>query len=153
MGEFETREKDGQMIRTRALLAATFILFLVACSSGNAQAEPIQSRYNYDTDWENIKEAILKKDIKGLAAYAESDAIDAELIIDSFHADAEYIEQLRKATFKDLAVDDQGDRVLLVLSVNVSGSDEDGNEYESGLYLYFYQGEPSLQLVNFLAAG
>ena len=141
------------MIPTRALLAATFILFLVACSSGNAQAEPIQSRYNYDTDWENIKEAILKKDIKGLAAYAESDAIDAELIIDSFHADAEYIEQLRKATFKDLAVDDQGDRVLLVLSVNVSGSDEDGNEYESGLYLYFYQGEPSLQLVNFLAAG
>ena len=136
----------------RAILAANLLLLVVACTSG-AHAEPaIQSRYSYDTDWENIKEAILKKDVKGLAAYAESDSIDAELIIDSFHADQEYLDQLRKASFEDLTVE-QGDRDLLEFSVNVSGSDEEGNEYECGLYLYFYQGEPSLQLVNFLAAG
>lgn len=159
--------RPGQLLA--CLFCAGLALFLsgasLACSPGvvadpgnssrssspgkDSSSSGIESRYSYDQDFANIKEAILNKDIPGLAAYASSDAIDAELIIQSFHADPEYIRQLKSFSYKDLKVEDGG----LVLSVMVSGSDEEGNEYESGLYLYFSQGEPNLELVNFLAAG
>lgn len=147
----------GMKQKLYSLLIFTAVLALgsVSCLTG-IQAEPspaIQSRYAYDQDWENIKEAILNKDVKGLSAYAASDAVDAQLIIDSFHADRDFLDQLKKASYKDLRTEDDGDRILLVFSAEVAGSDEEGNEYESGLYLYFNQGDPSLELVNFLAAG
>lgn len=146
--------QSGHMKNLLTVALSGLMFLAAACSSQDLIADPSsQSRYSYDSDWENIKEAILSKDVRGLSAYAASDAIDSELIINSFHADPEFLEQLKKATYEDLKVDDSGEEVLLVLSVNVSGSDEDGNEYESGLYLYFFQGEPGLQLVNFLAAG
>jgi len=38
--------------------------------------EMIESRYQYDKEWEVFKEAIINKDIKGVSAFASSDAID-----------------------------------------------------------------------------
>jgi len=52
-----------------------------------------------------------------------------------------------------LTTDTSGEEVLLVFSATVKGDDGEGNTFESGLYLYFSQGENSLLLENFLAAG
>ena len=114
--------------------------------------EVVESRYQYDKDWERFKEAVVAKDIRGVSAFASSDAIDAEILIDAF-SDPEFLEMLKVATYEDLETNTDGPEVLLVFSAAVSGSDEEGNEYESGLYLYFSQGEQSLMLENFLAAG
>ena len=134
-----------------ALFTSILAVFSLTCAA-QVQAQPT-GRYAYDQDWENIKEAILKKDVKALGAYAASDTIDAEEIIQAFHADADYLAQLKNSTYEDLKTETDGSEVRLVFSVTVSGSDEDGNTYESGLYIYLNQGEPSLEIVSFLAAG
>ena len=114
--------------------------------------EAISSRYHYDEDWEVFKTAVINKDIKGVSAFASSDNIDAEILIDAFK-DPDFLAALKKATYDDLEVDSSGDDVFLVFSCAIEGSDEEGNVYESGLYLYFTQGETGLLLENFLAAG
>lgn len=114
--------------------------------------EEISGRYNYDVDFEVFKKAVIAKDIKGVSAFAGSDEIDAEALIQLFE-DPDFLADLKKATYDDLTVDDSGDEVLLVFSSSVSGSDDEGNEFESGVYLYFSQGDPSLLLENFMAAG
>lgn len=110
----------------------------------------INSRYNYEQDWEMIKAAIISKDAKTLKDFSTDD-IDVESIFMSFSD--EFLDILKKAKYEDLEVDDSGEEVILVFNGYLSGSDDEGNIYESGLYLYFYQGEPNLQLFNFLAAG
>ncbi|MDG1330978.1 MAG: hypothetical protein P8P74_01505 [Crocinitomicaceae bacterium] len=117
------------------------------------EGDEISSRYNYDQDFEIFKTAVINKDIKGVSAFASSDMIDAEMLVDAFQ-DPDFLAMLKKATYDDLTEDTtSGDEVLLVLSCMVEGSDDEGNTFESGLYLYFSQGDPSLLLENFIAAG
>ncbi len=117
-----------------------------------SEDEEISSRYNYDQDFEVFKTAVINKDIKGVSAFASSDIVDAEFLVQAFE-DPDFLADLKKATYDDLTVDTSGDEVLLVFSSSVEGSDDEGNEYESGVYLYFSQGETGLLLENFLAAG
>lgn len=113
--------------------------------------QEVQSRYTYDKDWERFKEAVINKDLQGIGAFAGSDAIDAQIIIDLF-SDSDFLNQLKAAAYEDLKVNTEGEEVVLEFSATVSGVDEDGNEYESGVYLYFSQAE-SLLLDYVLAAG
>ena len=114
--------------------------------------EVVESKFHYDEDWNRFKEAVINKDIPGVSAFASSDMIDSEVIVDAF-GDPEFLELLKNATYNDLTTDTEGPEVLLVFSAAIAGEDEDGNVYESGLYLYFSQGETGLLLENFLAAG
>lgn len=114
--------------------------------------EVVESKYHYDEDWERFKIAVINSDLQGVGAFASSDAIDAQVVIDAFAA-PDFMAQLKAATYDDLTTNDTEFGVQLVFSASVSGSDEEGNEYESGVYLYFSQGELSLELDNVLAAG
>lgn len=110
-------------------------------------------RYAYDIDFENIQQAILEKDMPLLKDYSEKE-VDIETLVDMIHMDDDFKAQLKEATYDDLVVTDgPSGEDMLSLSLTVSGSDDEGNEYESGIYLYFEQGEPSLILKEFLAAG
>jgi len=114
--------------------------------------EVVESKFHYDQDWDRFKEAVINQDLQGVGAFASSDAVDAQIVIDLF-ADPEFLDQLKAATYDDLTVNDTEFGVQLEFSASLSGSDEEGNEYESGVYLYFSQGETSLELDNILAAG
>ena len=114
--------------------------------------ELIESRYHYDQDWEIFKEAIIAKDIKTVNAFSNTNKIDTELLIQTFE-DVDFLKQLKVASYEDLETDLEGPEVRLVFSASVAGSDEDGNEYESGIYLYFLQGENNLILEEVLMAG
>lgn len=116
------------------------------------EGEEISSRYNYDKDWEYFKMAVINKDVKTVSGFISSDNVDAETVIQAF-SDPVFRADLKKATYKDLEVDTSGEDVRLVFSTQVEGHDEEGNTYESGLFLYFEQGDPSLLLEDFLAAG
>ncbi|MCR9171205.1 MAG: hypothetical protein NXI10_01845 [bacterium] len=111
----------------------------------------INSRYAYDQDWANIKEAILKKDYKGLKDYCVDD--DVELLIDQIHYESEFVKQLKAMSYEDLETGrgPTGD-VTLVAPLAVSGEYE-GQEFESGIYIYLEQGDPNLMIVSYLAAG
>ena len=111
-----------------------------------------ESKYHYDQDWEIFKTAVLTKDIQGMAAFASSDEIDSEALLNSF-SDESFLKKLNSTTYNELTTEEQGDHTYLVFTAIASGSDEEDNEYESGIYLYFTQGETSLLLDYYLLAG
>jgi len=114
--------------------------------------EVVESKYHYDQDWEIFKTAIINSDLQGISAYASSDAVDAQVVIDAF-ADPDFMAQLKAATYDDLSTNDTEFGVELVFSASVSGSDDEGNEYESGLELHFTQGELNLEFDYIMFAG
>jgi hypothetical protein len=118
----------------------------------NEVKEEIVSKYNYDLDWEAFKEAVVNKDIQGMSAFAGSDEIDSEELLMLLSAEP-YLEAIKNATYEDLKTVDQDGEILLEFSAEESGVDEDGNELESAVMLYFSQGDPSLVLEYYLAAG
>ena len=112
----------------------------------------INSKYNYDKDWEIIKKLILDKDFQELAAWARADEFDAEMFIEM--AQEEFVQKaLKNTNYKDLRVEEMNGEMYLVFNSSISETDEEGNEYGSGLSLYIYQGDPSLMLEYFIAAG
>jgi len=112
----------------------------------------IVSKYQYDKDWEIIKEAILDQDIAGLGAWAGSDDFDAEMFIMMAQEDW-VIEALNNTSYDDLQVEDMEDGVYLVFYAEITGTDDEGYEVGSSLMLYMSQGDPSLMVEYFMAAG
>ena len=114
--------------------------------------DEIVSKYNYDKDWEMIKEAILKKDIPGLGAWAGSDDFDAEMFIQM--AQEDFVQAaLKTVKYDDLRIEEMDGEVYLVFYAEITGMDEEGYEVGSSISLYMLQGDPSLQLQYFIAAG
>lgn len=112
-----------------------------------------KTAYDYDLDWQNIKTAILDKDVQTLANYTANDELDVESVIEMIHADEEFLNLFKNINYEDLTIqEDESGVVFLVASMFISGTTEDGYEYESGIYLYFAQ-EENLFLVDVLAAG
>ena len=114
--------------------------------------QEVQSRYAYDQDWEAIKTAILNKDLKGVAAFSGSDAVDAEMLI-MFFEESKLAEQLKASTYDDLTVDTQGEEVTLQFTAHETGVNDEGHEVGSAITIVLIQGEPNLEIVNVLAAG
>lgn len=106
----------------------------------------------YDASWESFKTAVVNKDIKGVSAFASSDKIDAEFVVQAF-SDPEFLALLKKAKYEDLEIDNSSEEEILKFSGYLETSDDEGNIYESGLYLYFTKGETGLLLEDFQAAG
>ncbi len=114
--------------------------------------EKVESRYHYDQDWKIFKTAVLTRDIKGMAAFASSDEIDSEDLLQSLSNEI-ILKKLNATTYNDLKSETQGEFTYLVFSAKTSFIDENGNEFESGVYLYFTQGETSLLLDYYYVAG
>lgn len=114
--------------------------------------DEIVSRYNYDLDWDVFKEAVLNNDIQGVSAFAGSDEVDAETLI-MLLSDDFYKEKLKNTSYEDLNTVDQDGEMMLEFSASETGVDEDGNEVGSAVMIYFSQGDPSLVLEYYLAAG
>jgi hypothetical protein len=115
--------------------------------------EEIISRYNYDIDFDLIKKAILDKEVESLKEFCTGNEVKADDVITIF-SDTEFNKLLTDATYESLSTleNEQGE-IELVFSGLSSFTDEEGNVYESGVYLYFKQGDLNLELVRMLAAG
>lgn len=114
------------------------------------QTEEIESKYHYDKDWKRFKAAVLSEDIKGIASFASSDNIDSEALLQSL-SEEDILKKLASTTYHDLTTEEQGEFTLLVFSTKTTKVDEEGNEYESGISLYFSQGELSLLLDYYIS--
>ena len=116
-----------------------------------ASGEVVDRQPAYDFDFERFKDAVKNKDIRGISAFASSDAVDAEEVLGFFN-DEDFYNKLMEMTYADLYEQDNDGMVQLVCSVNVSGEFE-GEIYESAVVLYFSKGETSLMLDTYMVAG
>tara|TARA_B110000091_G_C13672456_1_gene414330 strand:- start:189 stop:683 length:495 start_codon:yes stop_codon:yes gene_type:complete len=112
----------------------------------------LESRYKYDKEWEVFKEALLNKDIKGVSAFASSDAIDAEALIIVMDNEM-FLQKLRETKYEDLEVNDTKLGVSIEFHVIEAGMDSDGNEVGSAITIFFTEGEQFLELDYFIATG
>lgn len=106
----------------------------------------------YAADWENFKSALLAKDVQKVAAFFQSDNLDAEQVIQAFHEDF-VLPVLQKTTFTDLKVENQDGVNYLLFYAEITGMDEEGAEVGSSYSFYFEETEKGLQLVYYIAAG
>lgn len=113
----------------------------------------VVSRYQYDKEWDLLKEALLNKDKEGIAAFVKNtDEVDIDMLLMVMDNEP-FMNQLKTTTFADLQVEDTDKGVQLSFHAEETGMDDEGNEVGSAITIYFIQGEPSLELVHFIAAG
>ncbi len=112
----------------------------------------IVSKYNYDKDWDVIKEALLNNDLKTLTDYSLQNNVDVEelliLVKDDFILNA-----LKETSYSDLEPVDMEDGVYLVFYADAKYEAEDGEVYESSISIYFEQGDLNLMLAYYIIAG
>jgi hypothetical protein len=116
------------------------------------EAPEIESKYQYDKEWEVFKEAILNKDVKGVAAFASSDAVDAEALIMVMDNEI-LLQKLRETKYDDLTVSTTDLGASIEFHAIESIIDEEGNEIGSAITIFFTEGEQFLELDYFVAAG
>jgi len=114
-------------------------------------APEIESRYQYDKEWEVFKEAILNKDIKGVSAFASSDAIDAEALIMVMDNEV-FLQKLKETKYEDLVVNETDVGISIEFHAIETAIDADGNEVGSAITIFFTEGEQFLELDYFFAA-
>ena len=115
--------------------------------------EEIVSKYNYDVDFDLIKTAILAKDGEALAPFCDSESVNVEEVL-MYFGDPEFSGMLEKATYDALGSEENElGEIELVWAGALEFTDDEGNTFESGVYLYFKQGDLNLELVRVLTAG
>jgi hypothetical protein len=106
------------------------------------EKELLVSNYQYDTDWEVIKEAVLTNDLVTLQAYLNEKNVDPLELLSA--CNQEYIQgKLQVVSFADLEVDVIENEVFLVFFASGSGT----------FTMYLYQGEKSLIVDYFIVGG
>ena len=107
-------------------------------------------KYDYSQDWRKFKTAVQNKNIQGISLFASSDNIDSEHLLQSMTEDY-ILKKLDSTTFNDLTTETQGEYTFLVFSAEITKVDEEGNEYESKISLYFSHGEDRLFLDYYIS--
>jgi hypothetical protein len=147
------------------LLLSLFVMSLFSCennSQTNVKTDILieensgisinENKSLFEQDWETFKKSVLDKNIQGIAAFASSDEIDSETLL-TYLSDEEILKQLKLTSFNNLTSEIQGESNYLVFSVLLNEFDDDGNQYESGIYLYFIKSDTNLMLDYYLIAG
>ncbi|UKN03687.1 hypothetical protein K6119_09195 [Paracrocinitomix mangrovi] len=145
------------MKRTISIIALALITIgsysFVSENNAKTVAESYQGGYHYDLEWEAFKEAVYAKNADDLNYFLpEGSAYTADEILMLCGEDY-VINAMKKTTYEKLGDSEYNGNYAKEFSATVSGTDEEGNEYESGIFLYFEEGLEGLRLVNVLAAG
>ncbi|MEZ4938554.1 MAG: hypothetical protein R2799_13270 [Crocinitomicaceae bacterium] len=136
------------------LTAAAFSMSALGLAHEGFGKEPVipAQRFDYEADFAAFKEAIEKKDKETLNFMNQAEGTDADMLLMYFE-DPVFLKKLKATKYSDLTLSDYNGIPVLEFSASVSGEDEEGNEYESGIFLYFEESGSGLKLVNVLAAG
>ncbi len=151
-----------KIMTAKILILATMFFLMVSCGETKKplnttttptevlteEAKPINS---YEKEWETFKKAVLTKDIKGISAFASSDAVDAEALLEALSGE-NFLDTLKETSFNDLTVTKSEQGESLEFHAEVTGTDDEGNEVGSGVTIYFSKGK-HLELDYFIAAG
>jgi hypothetical protein len=150
-------------MKTQTLFFATILL--TACG-GNPETEiteptktdttaAIQDEPEasiYEKDWRNFKIAIADKDEPAIGYFLDTDAIDVAELLRLF-SDEAFAQILENTNYDGLVDSEWETRPVKEFRADSGFTDEDGNTYESAIFLYFEEQDQGLKLVNFLMAG
>lgn len=145
--------------------AVLFALLLTACGANTettsipvntpdtTSKEVVVAAENpLDISWRNFKIAILDKDEPAIGSYIQSESITSEDLLLTF-SDEFYAQKLEETTYDQLTATEWEGKAVKEFRAEQSYTDEDGNTYESAIFLYFEEQESSLKLVGVLMAG
>ncbi|MCB0479710.1 MAG: hypothetical protein KDC84_16195, partial [Crocinitomicaceae bacterium] len=115
------------------LTAAAFSMSALGMAHQGFGEKPIKpaQRFDYEADFAAFKEAVEKKDKETIDFMNQAEGTDADMIL-MYFADPAFMKQLKNTKYSDLTLSDYNGTPVLEFSASVSGSDEEGNEYESG---------------------
>jgi len=150
----------------KRLIILSFAIFLITSCSSNSETstegqnnDSLQSETTqqtvaiaYDTEWNRFKNTIVNNDSIAFLTFVGPDVTDPEWLFTMLKEDW-VLEDLTAATYADLTISDYNGIPVKEFSAGVEGSDEEGNIYESGIYLYFEESADGFVLVNVLMAG
>lgn len=108
--------------------------------------------HNYELDWRNFKMAVLDKDSPAVGSFIDTDVINSEDLIETF-SEYNYRVELEKKEYRMLNDGSWEDKKIKEFMADTEFTDEEGNTYESAIFLYFEEQERGLRLVNFMVAG
>ena len=155
------------MKSTQKILVTAFVLSILTLSCTSTEttttttsststtittSDEAEAVNHHPDDFEALKNAILSRDIEDLKTYCNNDKMDAEMLIELFK-DEDFSAQLSNSSFDDLTELEMDGQTYLEFGVYIEGSDDEGNVYESGIYLYFDFSGEHLVLDYYLAAG
>lgn len=148
----------------------SFSLLLLGCGGNSETVETadttavkndtVQTEENFDigessgyaSDWGLFRGAVTENNLEDFKLFMGADISDPESLLMSLQEDWVFT-KLVATPYEDLTVSDYNGTPVKEFAASVEGSDEEGNIYESGIYLYFEEAADGLKLVNVLMAG
>ena len=120
--------------------------------TSDIDAEEIQSSFHYDEDWDALKEAIYKKDTETIQAFISDPELKAATIIELCSED--FVIKKLKATNYDALMDSEfNGEFAKEFNASEEYTDEEGNEYGTGISIFLEEGMQGLRILYVLAAG
>ncbi|MBI3134131.1 MAG: hypothetical protein HYZ14_05585 [Bacteroidetes bacterium] len=117
-----------------------------------AVMEQPTERSSYEQGWINFKIAIEDKDGPAVASFIATESIDVEGLLDIF-SDETYAQKLQNTAYDQLTDTVWEGIAVKEFRADIDYTDEDGNSYESAVFLYFEERETRLRLINVMMAG
>ena len=117
-----------------------------------AEKEAVQSKYNYDKDWEIIKTQIVAKNQSEVSDWIRGSKLSAEDVLMIF-SDPNVLKALKNTSYKDLKTETIDGEVYLKFYYEETAINEDGDEVGMSVTMYMFQGDPNFQIDDILAAG
>jgi len=149
-------------MRNSIILSAS--IFIFASCSGNSEETTtpnsdttktdtvIATTIAYDLEWEAFKKSVVDNDSIAFLPFVGTEVSDPISLLGMLQEDW-VMAKLSTATYTDLIISDYNGTPVKEFSVGVESTDEEGNTYESGIYLYFEETPTAFILVNVLMAG
>lgn len=106
----------------------------------------------YASEWGDFRIAVTDNNLDAFKSFLGPDVSDPEGLLMSLREDW-VLNTLVETPYEDLTDSDYNGTPVKQFSATVEGSDDEGNIYESGIYLYFEEAPSGLKLVNVLMAG
>ncbi len=148
----------------------TLSLLLASCGGASETTETadttltktdtIQSGENFDigessgyaSDWGLFRGAVSDNNLEDFKFFMGADISDPESLLMSLQEEW-VLTKLVETPYEDLTDSDYNGTPVKEFVADVEGSDEEGNIYESAIFLYFEESPDGLKLVNVLMAG
>lgn len=147
-------------MRNSIILFASILLF-ASCSGSTEEPTTtdttktdttVQTAITYDVEWDAFKKSVVDNDSVAFMLFVGPDVSDPISLLRMLQEDW-VMEDLNMTTYADLTVSDYDGTPVKEFSAGVEGQDEEGNVYESGIFLYFEESPAGFMLVNVLMAG
>lgn len=147
-------------------IAAASFAALMSCGSSENNASNSLSSNNdstktetvekvevdYEASWQEFIQTVVTNDLEKFKTFCGPDVYEQDFLITALQEEW-VLTPLKASTFESLTDSDYNGTPVKEFSADVEGSDEEGNIYESAIFLYIEKTETGIRIVNTLMAG